>query len=89
MNQSGPSLTEAPDRELLTQRYANQIVGTLGCWDRVIITGTLIDVCHACAEEARLRRDDIRCFDLKIFAEPPLPVPPAHRDGPLARKPQV
>ena len=56
--------------ELLTQRYADHIVGTLGCWDRVIITGTLTDVCHAGAVEGWLRRDNIRCFDLKIFAEP-------------------
>lgn len=56
--------------ELLTQRYADQIVGTLGCWDRVIITGTLTDVCHAGAVNRWLQRDNIRCFDLKVFAEP-------------------
>jgi len=27
-------------------------------------------MCHAGAVEAWLRRDDIRCFDLKVFAEP-------------------
>jgi hypothetical protein len=54
----------------LTQRYADHIAGTLGCWDRVIITGTLTDVCHAGAVEGWLRRDNIRCFDLKVFAEP-------------------
>jgi hypothetical protein len=58
------------EKELLTQRYADQIVGTLGCWDRVIINGTLTDVCHAGAVEGWLRRDNIRCFDLKVFAEP-------------------
>jgi hypothetical protein len=61
---------DAPEHELLTQRYAGQIIGTLGCWDRVIITGTLTDVCHAGAVEGWLRRDNIRCFDLKVFAEP-------------------
>jgi hypothetical protein len=61
---------ETPQVELLTQRYADRIVGTLGCWDRVIITGTLTDVCHAGAVEGWLRRDNIRCFDLKVFAEP-------------------
>jgi hypothetical protein len=55
---------------LLTERYAEQIVGTLGCWDRVIITGTLVEVCHAGAVEGLLRQAGIRCFDLKVFAEP-------------------
>jgi len=54
----------------LTQRYAGQIVGTLGCWDRLILSGTLTDVCHAGAVAGGLRRDNIRCFDLKVFAEP-------------------
>ena len=36
----------APEQELLTQRYADQIAGTLGCWGRVIITGSLTEVCH-------------------------------------------
>ena len=61
---------DTPPDELLTQRYADPIVGTLGCWDRVILTGTLTDVCHAGAVAGWLRRDNIRCFDLKAFAEP-------------------
>ncbi|MHB8522343.1 MAG: hypothetical protein ACYDH9_16505 [Limisphaerales bacterium] len=60
----------AGENELLTQRYADKIVGTLGCWDRVIITSTLTEVCHAGAVEGWLRRDQIRCFDLKVFTEP-------------------
>src|SRR5829696_7802027 len=70
MSEPIPACTNSPQVELLTQRYADQIVGTLGCWDRVIITGTLTDVCHAGAVEGWLRRDNIRCFDLKVFAEP-------------------
>lgn len=54
----------------MTQRYADQIVGTLGCWDRVVITGTPTDVCHAGVVEGSLRRDNIRCFDLKVLSEP-------------------
>jgi len=69
MSETTPA-TDAPEKELLTQRYADQIVGTLGCWDRIIIAGTLTDVCHAGAVEGWLRRDHIRCFDLKVFAEP-------------------
>lgn len=70
MAEAPPLVTDTAEKELLTQRYADQIVGTLGCWDRVIITGTLTDVCHAGAVEGWLRRDNIRCFDLKEFAEP-------------------
>jgi hypothetical protein len=70
MAEPTPAAAKAPQVELLTQRYADQIVGTVGCWDRVIITGTLTDVCHAGAVEGWLRRDNIRCFDLKVFAEP-------------------
>jgi hypothetical protein len=70
MAEPTPTAAETPQVELLTQRYADQIMGTLGCWDRVIITGTLTDVCHAGAVEGWLRRDNIRCFDLKLFAEP-------------------
>lgn len=52
------------------QRYAGQIAGQLGCWDRLVVTGTLLEVGYSGALEKRLRQDNIRCFDLKIFAEP-------------------
>lgn len=70
MSEPTPAAAETSHVELLTQRYADEIVGTLSCWDRVIITGTLTDVCHAGAVERCLQRDNIRCFDLKVFAEP-------------------
>ena len=70
MSEPTPTAAETSQVELITQRYSDQIVGTLGCCDRVIITGTLTDVCHAGAVEGWLRRDHIRCFDLKFFAEP-------------------
>ena len=41
MTEPTPTTAETPQVELLTQRYAGQIAGTLGCWDRVVITGTL------------------------------------------------
>lgn len=52
------------------QRYAGQIAGQLGCWDRLVVIGTLLDVGYSGALEKRLRQDDLRCFDLKVFAEP-------------------
>ena len=52
------------------ERYAGQIAGQLGCWDRLVITGSLSDVGYSGALEKQLRQDNVRCFDLKQFAEP-------------------
>jgi len=54
----------------LLERYAEQIDGILGCYDRVILTGTMVDVAHPDVLTARLYALNIRCFDLKLFAEP-------------------
>ena len=32
---------------MLTERYADRIRGVLSCFDRVVIMGTLPDICHA------------------------------------------
>jgi hypothetical protein len=42
----------------------------LGCFDRVVISGTLLDVCHPAAWERQLDFANLRCFDLGRFAEP-------------------
>ena len=60
----------APESSSLISRYASQIDGQLGCFDRVIITGSLQDVCHPAALERQLHCANIRCFDLGLFAEP-------------------
>jgi len=31
----------------LLERYENQIAGTLSCFDRIIITGTIPGICYA------------------------------------------
>jgi hypothetical protein len=54
----------------LVARYASQIAGQLGCFDRVIITGSLLDVCHPAALERQLHLAGIRCFELGRLAEP-------------------
>ena len=54
----------------LLDRYAKDIEGILGCYDRLVITGLLVDVGHPDALAARLRDLNIRCFDLGVFAEP-------------------
>lgn len=54
----------------LLDRYADDLIGVLGCYDRLIITGMLVDVGHPDAIAAQLRHLNIRCFDLGVFAEP-------------------
>jgi len=54
----------------LSSLYASQIAGQLGCFDRVIISGSLLDVCHPAALERQLHFAGIRCFALGLFAEP-------------------
>jgi hypothetical protein len=56
---------------LLTETYADQIVGTLSCFDRVVITGTVVDIGHSEAMASTLRQRRIRLFDYAPqFAEP-------------------
>ncbi len=55
---------------LLTERYAPQIHGVLSCFDRLVITGTLPDICHADRMALKLRSQNIRLFDYPRFAEP-------------------
>jgi hypothetical protein len=54
----------------LVGRYGEQILGVLSCFDRVVITGTLPEICHAEAMSAHLRSRGIRIFDYTQFAEP-------------------
>jgi len=55
---------------VLTERYAEKIRGVLSCFDRVIITGTLTDICHAEAFTRELNRRRIRIFDFTEFTKP-------------------
>ncbi|MBU0640023.1 MAG: helix-turn-helix domain-containing protein [Planctomycetes bacterium] len=54
----------------IAERYAERIVGTLSCFDRVVITGTLVDIGHARAMAAALTTRGVRLFDYTQFAEP-------------------
>lgn len=54
----------------LTQRYSEQIRGVVNCFDRLIITGTLIGVCHPQGMTSYLCAHQIRIFDFPRFAEP-------------------
>lgn len=56
--------------ELLTTKYANQISGILSCYDRIIITGTLPELCYSKGMTSYLYKNNIRIFDYPKFAEP-------------------
>src|SRR5580692_329620 len=56
--------------ELLTERHAAQIAGVLGCFDRMLIFGTLPKICFAGGMTSFLYERKIRIFDYPKFAEP-------------------
>jgi hypothetical protein len=56
--------------ELLTERLKDQIAGTVGCWDRVLIFGTLPKICYAEGMTSYLCTRQVRIFDYPKFAEP-------------------
>ena len=55
---------------VLTERYTEQIQGVLSCFDRVVITGTLPEICHAQVMSSHLTSQGIRLFDYTQWAEP-------------------
>lgn len=55
---------------MLTERYGDQIVGVLSCFDRVVITGTLLEICHGQAMGRHLTEQGFRLFDYTQWAEP-------------------
>jgi len=56
--------------KLITTRYQNKISGVLSCFDRVIITGTIPQICYSQGMTSYLYRHNIRIFDYPKFAEP-------------------
>jgi hypothetical protein len=54
----------------LTERYGDSIAGVLSCYDRILITGTLPNVCFAGGMTSFLYQRGIRIFDYTKFAEP-------------------
>ena len=55
----------------LQERYADRIVGSLGCYDRVVLQGTLPKLCYAQGMGFILRDRGIRLFDYAKFADAP------------------
>ena len=56
--------------ELLTERHAKEIAGILGCWDRMLMFGTIPGICFAGGMTSYLYERGIRIFDYPKFAEP-------------------
>jgi len=56
--------------QMLTERYRERMVGTLSCYDRIVITGTLPGVCYAGGMTSFLYARGVRIFDYTKFAEP-------------------
>ncbi len=51
-------------------RHCDKIAGTIGCFDRVVITGTIPGICYSQGMTDYLRYRGIRIFDFKKWAEP-------------------
>jgi hypothetical protein len=55
---------------LLTQRYAAKIRGVLSCFDRIVLTGTLPEICFADGMTGYLSGKGFRIFDFTKWAQP-------------------
>ncbi len=53
----------------LIERYASHISGTISCYDRIVITGTVPGICYAQGMETFLRCENIRLVDYPLFAK--------------------
>jgi len=56
--------------EILTFTHKKNILGVLSCLDRVILTGTLPQICHSSGMTGYLYSQGVRIFDYAKFAEP-------------------
>lgn len=54
----------------LIERYSSKIAGTLECFDRIVITGTMPGICYGEGMAGHLRAHDIRIFDYPRYVEP-------------------
>jgi hypothetical protein len=55
---------------LLPEKYSNQIEGVISCFDRIVIQGTLPQICYAAGMTGYLNANQIRIVDYPRFAEP-------------------
>lgn len=55
---------------LLTEKYAEQLDGVLHCYDRIVLTGSLMPLCYAQGMTKYLNEHHVRIFDYAQFAQP-------------------
>ena len=55
--------------KLFSDKYKNIISGKISCYDRVILTGTLPQICYSKGMTSYLKFQKIRIFDYSTFAE--------------------
>ena len=63
------SISEPPTLDL-AKRFCDQLVGSLRCFDRVIVHGTLVDMAHPGALVVTMQEAGFRPRDLVRFAQP-------------------
>jgi hypothetical protein len=56
--------------ETLDKRYSEKIIGKISCYDRIVIKGTVPQICYAKGITGYLYKKGIRIFDYPKFAEP-------------------
>lgn len=56
--------------ELLTAKYGDRVSGILKCYDRIIIGGTLPELCFSEGMTSYLYKRGVKIFDYPRFAEP-------------------
>ncbi len=56
--------------DALWERYGDRIEGVISCFDRVVIIGSLPEICHSQALGKYLTRQGFRLFDYTKWAEP-------------------
>jgi hypothetical protein len=55
---------------IFEQRHADKIIGTVGCFDRIVLMGTFPEICHAKALTSYFYAQHLRIFDLAVWAKP-------------------
>lgn len=58
------------DTILLSDKHADKLDGVLGCYDRLIVTGSLPELGYAKGMTSYLYRQGIRVFDYTAFVQP-------------------
>lgn len=56
--------------DLITVRYKDKISGVIGCYDRIILKGTLPMLCYAGGMTDLMNKKGVKIFDYTKFVEP-------------------